>query len=97
MSLPQGVFRESWQLTTTPPANDAARVRVALRGVATEVDEGAPARNELEARLERRALVHMCEDILWSVVSAVKTPRKPPTEEEQREINVSNAIVDVAA
>ena len=36
----QGMFRESWQLNTVPAANEGMQVRLALRGVATSVDEG---------------------------------------------------------
>lgn len=79
-----GVFRETWQLTTTPPANDNASIRVALRGVATVSDEGAPARQALADRLEERTKVSGVEDILRDVIDSVKTPRAPPTEEERR-------------
>ena len=82
-----GVFRESWQLHTTPAANDGMRIRIALRGAATEADEGAPARARLEARLEAQAIQHAVEDILYDVIASVKTPRPPPTEDEQREMN----------
>jgi hypothetical protein len=91
---PQGMFRESWQFNTVPSANEGMQVRVALRGVATSVDEGEPVRVRLEERLRK-----LEQERAAAAAAAAEAERnKPPpapTPEEQLEINVrhNDAVV----
>ncbi len=74
-----GVFRETWELHTVPPANGGRRIRILLRGVATAEDESGPARSALESKLQDRAAEHAVAEILEEVISRVKTPPAPPS------------------
>ena len=80
-----GVFRETWELRTVPPANGGRRLRVSLRGVATAEDESGPARGTLESKLQDRAAEHAVAEILEGLISRVKTPPAPPSPRAVRE------------
>ena len=71
-----GMYSEKWKLKTTPSnviEGDGAMV-CELTGIASRLDESIPARERINARLERRKLETSVRDILRDVVRDVKTP-----------------------
>ena len=74
-----GMYSEKWKLKTTPSnviEGDGAMV-CELTGIASRLDESIPARERINARLERRKLETSVRDILRDVVRDVVANRVP--------------------
>lgn len=81
-SAAAGVFREGWELATTPHANGAPSLQVQLSGAAVAVDENSAARRQLQAELHERAARYGVQELVWDMVERVRTPPPPPEPEQ---------------
>ncbi|KAJ3613960.1 hypothetical protein NHX12_017538, partial [Muraenolepis orangiensis] len=72
-----GITCELWQLNTQPVLLGGAAMQVTLRGVALDQDTNADHRLVLERELEKKAVVKVCQSLVYKVLQGITTLERP--------------------
>eukprot|EP00794_Sanderia_malayensis_P007220 gene7220-8028_t len=72
-----GIFNEKWQFETQPVLCKGAPISIILRGIATQEDQTARQRKELEDELDRKATQTMIDDLVKEILNGVRSPPRP--------------------
>ncbi|XP_056002049.1 MYCBP-associated protein-like isoform X3 [Ostrea edulis] len=72
-----GVFTEQWKFETRPSLCGGAALIVTLRGIALQEDKFQREREDLERDLQQRQAEHVVRQIMYDIISGIKTPDRP--------------------